>query len=140
MKQATLIFAMAILLAACSKKEADENRPGNARVTSGQPAANEQGDNTRMNQRDRNSDSVTPMDQANGSEADRNATAQIRREIVSDPKLSMMAKNVKIVTIGGVVTLRGPVKTAEERTEIAEKARQATGVKNVDNQIEITAE
>ena len=54
--------------------------------------------------------------------------------------LSMTAKNVKIITRGGVVTLRGPVKSDKEKTEIAQLAQRIEGVKQVDNQLEIAAE
>lgn len=138
MKQATLIFAMALLAAtACSKKDTDAEGAGTTRTTSGQPAS-EQGDNTRMNQRDRSGSA--PMDPANGSDADREMTAQIRRAVVGDRKLSQAAKNVKIVTVGGVVTLRGPVRSVEEKNEIADKARQAAGVRSVDNELEVIVE
>ena len=93
-----------------------------------------------MNQRDKSGNTLTPMDQANGSDADRETTAQIRRAVVADSKLSMNAENVKIITIGGVVTLRGPVKNNDEKTEIADKARQASGVRSVDNELEIAGE
>jgi osmotically-inducible protein OsmY len=47
--------------------------------------------------------------------------------------------NVKIITVDGVVTLRGPVKSADEKTHIESLAQQATDVKRVDNQLEIAA-
>ena len=49
----------------------------------------------------------------------------------------MNAHNVKIVTKGGVVTLRGPVENASEKASVAAKAKKVAGVKRVDNQIEI---
>ena len=48
-----------------------------------------------------------------------------------------MAKNIKIITIDGVVTLRGPVKSEKEKTDIGAKAQQVAGVKRVDNQLEV---
>jgi osmotically-inducible protein OsmY len=44
---------------------------------------------------------------------------------------------VKIITIDGVVTLRGPVKNENEKTTVASIARKASGVKRVDDQIEV---
>ena len=93
-------------------------------------------DNTGLNIRDRNTNNVTPMDQGN-SQADINTTAQIRREIMSDQNMSMNAKNVKIVTMNGHVTLRGPVNSVDEKTRIAEIANRIAQSGNVDNQLEV---
>ena len=93
-------------------------------------------DNTGKNERDRAASAQTSGDQG-GSEADRQVTQQIRKRIVDDSKLSMTAKNVKIITQDGTVTLRGPVKSSQEKTEIAAIAQKVNGVKRVDNQLEI---
>jgi osmotically-inducible protein OsmY len=92
-------------------------------------------DNTGRNVRDRG-ETVTPTDQG-GSAADRELTANIRKAIVDDDNLSTNAKNVKIVTRDGQVTLRGPVKSTAEKAAIEAKATQVAGVKRVDNQLEI---
>ena len=60
--------------------------------------------------------------------------------MVSDDSLSTTAKNVKIITNDGVVTLRGPVKSEHEKQAIAAKAQQVAGVQRVDNQLEVAAE
>jgi hypothetical protein len=91
--------------------------------------------NTKINERDRHG-SLTPMDQG-GSAAERNITAAIRRGVVGDKGLSFTAKNIKIITNGSKVTLRGPVKSDQERSAIEAHATQATGVTEVDNQIEV---
>lgn len=93
-------------------------------------------DNSAKNARDRGDETITPTDQG-GSAADREVTANIRKAIVDDDALSMNAHNVKIVTKDGVVTLRGPVKNASEKTSVAAKAQRISGVKRVDNQLEI---
>jgi hyperosmotically inducible periplasmic protein len=93
-------------------------------------------DNSAKNARDRDDQSVTSGDQG-GSAADRELTANIRKAIVGDDSLSMNAHNVKIITKDGVVTLRGPVETAGEKTSVAVKAQKVAGVKRVDNQLEI---
>jgi len=92
-------------------------------------------DNSKRNVVDRNEASVTPGDQGN-SEADIAITKQIRRGVVDRDDLSVNAQNVKIVTNGGVVTLRGPVADAREKAVIVMIANQATGVKRVDDQLE----
>jgi hyperosmotically inducible protein len=101
-----------------------------------QPAANTPADNTGKNVRDRNDAAVTPLDQGN-SKGDRTLTQRIRRAVVADKSLSTNAKNIKIISRHGMVTLRGPVKTEEERAKIAAKAQQIAGEKNVDNQLEV---
>jgi hyperosmotically inducible protein len=63
-------------------------------------------------------------------------TADIRRMVVDDGSLSMIAKNVKIITIEGVVTVRGPVETEEEKAAVESHAKQA-GAKTITNQLEI---
>ena len=93
-------------------------------------------DNTGKNARDRDDQTLTPGDQGQ-SAADREVTANVRKAIVADDALSMNAHNVKIITRNGVVTLRGPVKSASERSTVAAKAQKVAGVKSVDNKLEI---
>ena len=94
-------------------------------------------DNTRLNVRDRDSRTLTPLDQGN-SQADVDTTAQIRKEIMADPGMTTNAKNVKIITLNGHVTLRGPVNTADEKVRIAEIADRIASAGNVDNQLEVS--
>jgi hyperosmotically inducible periplasmic protein len=96
---------------------------------------NTNADNTGKNVRDRDDQSVTATDQSNDP-ADLKLTADIRKMIVGDGSLSTMAKNVKIVTIGGVVTLRGPVEKEKEKAAIESHAKQA-GAKKITNELEI---
>ena len=93
-------------------------------------------DNTDVNERDRSRSAVTPMDQGE-SEADRTITQQIRQAVMKDGSLSFTAKNVKIITLNKKVTLRGPVKSAAERTAIETAAKKVAGVTSVENQLEI---
>ena len=93
-------------------------------------------DNTRVNQRDRHDASLTPMDQGKSAD-ERKITADIRKKVVADKNLSFTAKNVKIITIGTKVTLRGPVKSEQEKAAIEAYAKQIPGVSDVDDQLEI---
>ncbi|HEY8515471.1 MAG TPA: BON domain-containing protein [Candidatus Binatia bacterium] len=93
-------------------------------------------DNTGRNVRDRNDAAVTPMDQGNNAQ-DLELTQRIRREVVSDDNLSTKAHNVKIVTSNGVVTLRGPVESDEEKERIASVAKKIAGDGNVRDQLEV---
>ena len=93
-------------------------------------------DNTRVNVRDRQGETLTPLNQGN-SKADVATTAQIRKEILAAKNMSVNAQNVKIITIDGQVTLRGPVNTAEEKRFIGEIADRSTHSGAVDNQLEV---
>jgi osmotically-inducible protein OsmY len=130
------MMALVVLAAAtgCNKNDAPTAEANSDKM--GAPA--EAADNTGRNERDKSGTTLTPGDQAE-NEADRTITQQIRQEVVKESALSMDGKNVKIITIDGVVTLRGPVQTAEERTEIGSVAKRVDGVKRVDNQLEIAA-
>ena len=95
-------------------------------------------DNTGKNARDRSGETLTSGDQSNSSE-DVKLTAAIRRAVVGDKSLSMTAKNVKIITANGKVTLRGPVKTAAEKATIAKLAQSNASGAKIDNQLEVKA-
>lgn len=92
-------------------------------------------DNTERNVRDSENTTLTPEDQKE-NEADRSITAAIRREVVKNNSLSSNAHNIKIITRDGLVTLRGPVENAAEKTKLQAIAEKVTGVKQVDNQLE----
>lgn len=92
-------------------------------------------DNTGINVRDRDMKTMTPTDQSE-TEADRVLTQRIRAAIIEDNNLSTDAKNIKIITINGVVTLRGPVLNEAEKANIARKLNSLIGVQRVDNQLE----
>ena len=93
--------------------------------------------NTGVNVRDRNDSTKTPFDQ-HENRADIQVTADIRKRVV-DTDMSVDAQNVKIITQNGKVTLRGPVHTADEKTQIETIARDVAGKDNVDSQLEIAA-
>lgn len=95
-------------------------------------------DNTGKNERDRDQKTLTPGDQS-GTPEELKLTQSIRQAVVKDQSLTMTAKNVKIITAGGKVTLRGPVNTAEEKTKINDLAKAAAGTIPVDNQLEVKA-
>lgn len=92
-------------------------------------------DNTDINERDRNQQALTPMDQSN-TKADIKVTQAIRKSLM-EKEMSTNAKNIKIITRNGNVTLRGPVASAEEKREIAKLAKVVPGIKKVSNQLEV---
>lgn len=93
-------------------------------------------DNTGVNERDRGTGAPTAVSQGN-SQSEINISAAIRRAVVGNKALGFNAKNVKIITVGSKVTLRGPVSTDQERGIIEMQAKQTSGVTEVDNQIEV---
>lgn len=97
-----------------------------------EPAA----DNTAVNARDKAPVAKTPIDQ-NENAADIKITADIRKKVLEQPDFSVNARNVKIITADGTVTLRGPVTTEAERDIINKIARLAAGEDKVDSQLEI---
>lgn len=101
-------------------------------------AADYPADNSGKNVRDRQDSSRTPGDQSN-NKSDLAITQAIRKAVVADKALSTNAHNFKIITANGVVTLRGPVSSPEEKETIAAKAKQVAGVKSVDNKLEIAS-
>jgi osmotically-inducible protein OsmY len=93
-------------------------------------------DDTKVNERDTKSGALTPMDQNNNAN-DLKITQRIRQAVMADDSLSFTAKNVKIITQNGKVTLRGPVNSAQERSAIDAAARKVAGAAQVDNQLEV---
>lgn len=93
-------------------------------------------DNTAVNERDLNDNAKTPINQ-DEDEASIRTTAEIRKQVVAHSDFSVDAQNIKIITGSGKVTLRGPVKTQDEKDTIDRIARDVAGKDNVDNQIEV---
>jgi hyperosmotically inducible periplasmic protein len=93
-------------------------------------------DNSGINQRDRDTNNLTPGDQGN-TQSDIDLTQKIRKALVMDSTYSMTAKNIKIITVDGKVTLRGPVNSDSEKSGIESLAKNIAGDGNVDDQLEI---
>ena len=94
------------------------------------------GNNTKVNQRDRNPNEPT-ADQQKENTSDRQLTAQIRRAIVKDKSLSTPAHNVKVIAQSGNVTLKGAVKTDAEKQAIESKAAQIAGEGKVNSELQV---
>jgi hyperosmotically inducible protein len=94
-------------------------------------------DNTAKNERDRSGATQTSDDQSNSS-ADLKTTQAVRQALMKDSELSMTAKNIKVVTTNGHVTVRGPVKTAQEKAKIDQLAKSAAGGAQIEDQLEVT--
>jgi hyperosmotically inducible protein len=93
-------------------------------------------DNPATNERDRSGETQTSGDQSNSS-ADLKITQAIRQALMKDRELSTTAKNIKIITANGQVTLRGPVKTAQEKAKIDQIAKSAAGGAQIDDQLDV---
>ena len=94
-------------------------------------------DNTKTNTRDRDPSAVT-ADQQKENGSDRETARKIRRAIMQDKSLSTYAHNVKIVAHGGTVTLKGPVRSEDEKKTVEAKATEVAGAGKVTNEISVT--
>jgi hyperosmotically inducible periplasmic protein len=95
-------------------------------------------DNTKVNQRDRNSAEPT-ADQQKMNPADRETTRQIRQALTKDKSISTYGHNVKVITQNGMVTLKGPVRSDEEKQSIEAKAKEIAGPDKVTDELEVKA-
>ena len=93
-------------------------------------------DNTKQNK----DQSAPTADQQKMNPADRAITQKIRKAIVNDSSLSTYAHNIKIITQDGKVTLRGPVRSEDEKSNVEAKAVGVAGQDNVMDQLEIAPE
>lgn len=96
-------------------------------------------DNTRVNERDR-SQSEPTADQQKDNRSDRDITQQIRRSIMNDKSLSTYAHNVKIVTQDGQVTLKGPLRSEDEKRAIEAKAAEVAGDGKVTSELNVKSQ
>lgn len=109
-------------------------QPGAVVVALGSVESSEQ------NLPDNDGNTLTPFDQSKGSEEDVEMTRRIRQSLMADDTLSMNAHNIKIVTLNGKATLRGPVDTQHERRRILNIATLVVGLNNVINLLEVVNE
>ena len=93
-------------------------------------------DNSARNARDATGEKVTPLDQSH-AESDVELTRAIRKSLVDDATLGTNAQNVKVITVDGMVTLRGPVATAGELERVVAVANKAAGADRVVNELEV---
>jgi len=93
-------------------------------------------DNTKVNKRDRKEGAMTAGQQGN-SKADRELARKIRRALVEDKQLSTYAHNVKVIAKNGEVTLKGPVRSEEERKAVETKAAEVAGGATIRNELQV---
>ena len=122
----TLLCA-GLLLGSLAFLQAQEPASGQA-----SPAA----DNSKVNQRDQSKNEPT-ADQQKENRSDRDITQQIRQSIMADKSLSTYAHNVKIITQNGQVTLKGPVRSEDEKQAVTSKATAVAGENKVTDDLSI---
>jgi hyperosmotically inducible periplasmic protein len=103
-----------------------------AQNNSPQPAP----DNTKVNERDKDKSQPT-ADQQKDNRSDRDITQQIRQSVVNDKSLSTYAHNVKIISENGMVTLKGPVRSDDEKRAVEIKAAEIVGQNKVTSELEV---
>src|SRR6478752_1140274 len=96
-------------------------------------------DNTKQNSSEENKNTDTAEKQSNSGD-DLALTQKLRQAVMKDGSLSMNAKNVKIISQEGKITLKGPVDSQQEKDAIGSKAGEIAGKDKVDNQLEVKAE
>ena len=79
---------------------------------------------------------LTADNQAN-AKTDRMTTANIRKAIIADKDLSTYAHNVKIITVNGAVTLKGPVTSDEEKEKVASDAASVVSADKITNHLTV---
>jgi len=96
-------------------------------------------DNTGVNKRDRDPSEAT-ADKQKETKEDRELAREIRKSLMADKILSTYAHNIKIIAQNGMVTLKGPVKSDQEKQAIETKASEiAGGADRINSQIEVAA-
>lgn len=108
-------------------------------LAAGNIAALQAPDDTKVNKQDRNTSEPT-ADQAKNNASDRETMKKIRRAVVADKSLSTYAHNVKIIAQNGKVTLKGPVRSHEEKKAVEQKATEVAGDGNVTNDITVKSD
>jgi osmotically-inducible protein OsmY len=93
-------------------------------------------DNTKVNKQDRAKDAAT-ADQQKENSSDRDITQKIRQSLMDDKTLSTYAHNVKVIAQDGQVTLKGPVRTEEEKKIVEAKALEVAGTGHVVNEMSV---
>lgn len=103
-------------------------------------AQDPQADNTKRNKGDASSSAVT-ADQQKMNKSDRELTQELRKSVMADKSLSTYGHNVKIISQHGRVTLRGPVRSDEEKRSIESKAFEVAGGQDkVDSRLTVKAD
>ena len=107
-------------------------KPG--RRSPSDPQADDTGKNLPTAHKDSNR-----ADQQSHAASDVELAKKIRQSIMQDKSLSTYGHNVKVITNGGIVHLKGPVRSPEEKDSIGTKAAAIAGAENVKNDLTLQA-
>ena len=91
-------------------------------------------DNSKQNRGQSHEQTADKQPDAKG---DRMTAARVRKAIIADKGLSMYAHNVKVIVRGGQLTLKGPVRTEEEKQRVAADAATAVSANSIRNQLTV---
>jgi hyperosmotically inducible periplasmic protein len=105
-------------------------------TVSGMVFASQEPDKTRTHQQDR-AKGGGRADQQAENQVDRDLAKKVRKSITNDKSLSTYAHNIKVIARGGSVTLRGSVRSENEKTAIEAKAVEIAGTANVKNELSV---
>ena len=94
--------------------------------------AQTQPDNTAQNK-----DHAVTAENQSAATSDRAITHNVRKAIMADKSLSSYAHNVKVITVNGAVTLKGPVHSEEEKQKIQADAASVVSPDAVTNQLTV---
>jgi len=95
--------------------------------------------NRNENSRVNKNKETTAQDQSNSS-SDVNITSEIRKALTSDDQLSMNAKNAKVITQNGHVTLEGPVSTPQEKFKVEQITKNVVGKNHYTNRLTVSVD
>lgn len=129
-----LLISLVCFGAACSNDTNTIKKDTETPSSTANPSTPPDADNTARNADQPAGAGATAQSE---TEADIQVSAAVRKAVVDDKALSTNAHNVKITTSNGVVTLRGPVKSDQEKSSIEAKAKAVAGVSRVDNLLEV---
>lgn len=136
MKRILLMLSIpAVMLTACSQSDRTDTsmQPQNTQTQNTPGTENYTADNTGVNKTEKNHSA----EQQSNAQQDVQLSADIRRAILNEKNMSVNSQNVKIITNGGNVTLRGPVDSETERSRIVELAKGVAGVNSVTDEMEL---
>jgi hyperosmotically inducible protein len=103
-----------------------------AKIPSRQDAQQTAPDNAKTNQ-----NTSPTADQQKMNPADRDLTKKICMALHDDQSLSTYAHNIKIISQDGKVTLRGPVRSEDEKAAIEAEAVAVAGEANATNRLRV---
>jgi len=129
-----------ILLGCLGFAFAQQESTSSAGQDTSNPPVSVKPDNSKANQGDRSEGRITTADQQKENASDRQLTQEIRKALVKDKSLSTYAHNVKVVSQDGMITLKGPVRSEQEKEAVEAKATEIAGADKVRSEISVASD